>query len=67
MQFADHWPTRTGDGNWDTKLELAGSDFRDLDGYVDVWGLMVFAEHWHEGQLLDCKRFAGFDIIRVIH
>ena len=49
MQFADHWHTRTGDGNWDAKFDLAGPSFADPDGYIDVWDLMVFADHWHEG------------------
>lgn len=50
MQFADHWHTRTGDGNWDAKFDLKGPDFGNPDGYIDVWDLMVFADHWHEGQ-----------------
>ena len=50
MQFADHWHTRTGEGNWDTKFDLTGPSFEDLDGYIDVWDLMAFADHWHEGQ-----------------
>ena len=50
MQFADHWHTRTGEGNWDAKFDLAGPTFADTDGYVDVWDLMVFADHWHEGE-----------------
>ncbi|KPL25661.1 MAG: hypothetical protein AMJ75_00090 [Phycisphaerae bacterium SM1_79] len=50
MQFADHWHTRTGQGNWDGEFDLVGPDFGDPDGYVDVWDLMVFADHWHEGE-----------------
>ena len=50
MQFADHWHTRTGDGNWDAKSDLTGLNFGDVDGYIDVWDLMVFADHWHEGE-----------------
>jgi len=50
MQFADHWHTRTGEGNWDSKFDLAGPDFGDPEGYVDVWDLMVFADNWHRGQ-----------------
>ena len=50
MQFADHWHTRTGEGNWHGKFDLTGPDFGDADGYVDVWDLMVFADHWHEGE-----------------
>jgi len=42
MQFADHWHAWTGEGNWDGKLDLAGPDFGDVDGYVDVWDLMMF-------------------------
>ena len=49
MQFADHWHTRTGEGNWDAKYDLAGPNFGDADGYIDVWDLMSFADHWHEG------------------
>ena len=50
MQFADHWHTRTGEGNWDAKFDLAGPSFADPDGYIDVWDLMVFADRWHEGE-----------------
>ena len=50
MQFADHWHTRTGEGNWDAKFDLTGPDFGDIDGYVDVWDLMIFADNWHKGQ-----------------
>ena len=50
MQFADHWHTRTGEGNWDAKFDLTGPDFEDIDGYVDVWDLMTFADNWHKGQ-----------------
>jgi len=50
MYFADHWHTRTGEGNWDLKCDLTGPNFGDPDGYVDVWDLMTFADHWHEGE-----------------
>lgn len=50
MQFSDHWHTRTGDSNWDSKFDLTGPNFGDPDAYVDVWDLMVFADNWHEGQ-----------------
>jgi len=50
MQFADHWHSRTGEGNWDSKFDLTGPDFADPDSYVDVWDLMVFADNWHKGQ-----------------
>jgi len=30
--------------------DLAGPSFRGPDGYIDVWDLMFFADHWHEGQ-----------------
>ena len=50
MQFADHWHTRPGDSNWDSKFDLAGPKFGDPNDYVDVWDLMVFADHWHEGE-----------------
>jgi len=52
MQFADHWHTRTGEGNWDAKFDLKGPGFADPDSYVDVWDLMVFADNWHKGQKL---------------
>ena len=50
MQFADHWHTRAGEGNWDAVFDLAGTNFGDPDGYIDVWDLMTFADHWHEGE-----------------
>ena len=50
MQFADHWHTRTGEGNWDSRFDLAGPNFAEPDGYIDVWDLMTFADHWHEGE-----------------
>jgi len=50
MEFADHWHTRTGEGNWDVTFDLAGPSFSDPDGYIDVWDLMAFAGHWHEGE-----------------
>lgn len=49
MEFANHWHTRTGDSNWDTKFDLTGPSFGSPDGYIDVWDLMEFANHWHEG------------------
>ena len=52
MQFADHWHTRTGEGNWDAKFDLAGPNFAGPDAYIDVWDLMTFADHWHEGARL---------------
>ena len=50
MQFAEHWHTRTGEGNWDAKFDLAGPSFAGPDGYIDVWDLIAFADHWHEGE-----------------
>jgi len=50
MQFADHWHTRTGEGNWDGKYDLTGPNFGNPDDYVDVWDLMIFADNWHKGQ-----------------
>jgi len=50
MEFADHWHTRTGEGNWDVIFDLSGPGFSDPDGYIDVWDLMTFADHWHEGE-----------------
>jgi hypothetical protein len=34
------------EANWDAKFDLRGQGFSDKDGYVDVWDLMVFPDHW---------------------
>ena len=30
--------------------DFCGADSDDQDGYVDIWDLMVFADHWHDRQ-----------------
>jgi len=48
LHFAQHWHTRSGEGNWDPRCDLTSKDSGVKDNYVDYWDLLVFAQQWHK-------------------